>query len=152
LTTDELKAGQKKLIDSINKSENLGLSVSMAEGKDSSIKNAVSTLAITMERNFSPAIIYGNVKYAPAGGHYLLATGMVYCPKGTCSSDVVGLFINDSAYGSPAYSSSHPVRKLAISPRKYLAQDELELYWKPTGSRLPWLRRYMYLYNSSPRV
>ncbi len=140
------------MIDFINRSEKLGLSVSMVERKDSSIKNAVSTLATTMGRNFSPAILYGNVRYASAGGHYLLATGVVYCLKGTCSNDVVGLFINDSAYNSPAYSSSHPVRKLAISPRKYLSQSELEAYWKPTGSRLPWLRGHMYLYNSSPKV
>ena len=152
LTTAELKAGQKKLVDYINRSQRLGLNVSMTERKDSSIKNAISTLATTMGRNFSPAIIYGNVKYASAGGHYLLATGMIYCPEGTCSSDVIGLFINDSAYNSPAYSSSHPVRRLAISPRKYLSQNELESYWKPTGSRLPWLRGHMYLYNSSPRV
>ena len=105
-----------------------------------------------MKVNFSPVIIYGNVKYAPAGGHYLLATGMIYCPQGICADEVVGLLINDSAYNSPAYSPSHPVRQFAITPLKYLNQDELEVYWKPTGSRYPWMRGHMYLYNSSPRV
>jgi len=152
LTTDELKAGQKKLVDYINNTTNLGIRVTMTERKDSSIKNAISTLATTMAVNFSPAILYGNVKYAPAGGHYLLATGMIFCPQGTCSSEVVGLFINDSAYNSPAYSASHPVRQFALSTRKYLSQNELESYWKPTGSSFPWMRGHMYLYNSSPRV
>ncbi len=64
LTSDELKAGQKKIVDHINRTQGLGLTVSMAERKDSSIKNAVSTLATTICRNFSPAILYGNVKYA----------------------------------------------------------------------------------------
>ncbi|MCU7904424.1 MAG: hypothetical protein KZQ76_00980 [Candidatus Thiodiazotropha sp. (ex Epidulcina cf. delphinae)] len=152
LTTDELKAGQTKMVDYINRTKRLGINVAMTEGKEGSIKSAISTLATTMSVNFSPAILYGNVKYASAGRHYFLATGMVYCPKDTCSRDVIGLFINDSAYNSPAYSASHPVRRLAVSPRKYLSQNELESYWKPTGSSLPWLRKHMYLYNRSPRV
>ena len=154
LTTEELKAGQKKLVDYINRSKKLRLNVSMTEGKSDTIKNAISTLATTMGRNFSPAVIYGNTNItgSSAGGHYYLATGMIYCPKGTCSSDVVGLFLNDSIYNSPAYSAGSIVRKQAISPRKYMSQNELKAYWKPTGSRLPWMRGHMYLYNSSPRV
>jgi hypothetical protein len=126
----------------------------MKERKDKTIKNAISTLATTMGKNFSPAIIYGNVNItgSSAGGHYYLATGMIYCPKGTCSRDVVGLFINDSVYNSKAYSAGGIVRRQAISPRRYMSQNELASYWKPTGSRLPWLREHMYLYNSSPKV
>jgi hypothetical protein len=87
----------------------------MKERKDKTIKNAISTLATTMGKNFSPAIIYGNVN------------------------------ITGSSAGGI-------VRRQAISPRRYMSQNELASYWKPTGSRLPWLREHMYLYNSSPKV
>ena len=149
LTTAELKAGQAKMISYINRTKHLGLKTSMREGKRKTIKGGVSSIANLMTWNFSPAILYGNVKIpgAGAGGHYYLATGFLNCPKGTCTKDYIGLFVNDSVYNSPAYSNSNPVKWQAVTPRKYINYQELEARWKPTGSRLPWLRQHLFLYN-----
>jgi hypothetical protein len=154
LTAEELKTGQKKVVDYINKNIGLGLNVTMTEGKYSTIKDAVFSLARAMNQNFSPAIIYGNVNLpgASAGGHYYLATGAVYCPRGTCSSDLIGLFISDSVYNSPAYSANGAIRNQAIRPRELVWEEDLKFYWQPTGSAYPWRRGHIYLYNSSPRV
>jgi len=164
LTAVELKVGLRKLVDYINRTQNLGVNVIMTERKDSSIKNAISTLATTMKQNFSPAILYGNVNIPPTrkgyqitpganpGGHYYLATGVLFCPKGTCTKDIHGLFINDSAYNSPAWRVDSTIRKVAVRPRRLILEIDLKNYWRPTGSRYPWQRGHIYLYNSNPRV
>ena len=146
LTTNELKAGQRDIVNQLNERTRLGLNVVMREGKGSSIKDAVFSISRAMTHNLSPAIIYGNVKGGSPGGHYYLATGTVYCPEGTCNEDLnFGLFINDSVYGSPAFSATSPLGKRAIRPRQLLWEQDLQFYWQPTGSRWSWLRGHMYL-------
>ena len=151
LNTEELKQGQTKVIEYINETEKLGLNVHMNEAKMDSIKDAISDLNFRIGQNLSPAIIFGNVDIpgASPGGHYYLVTGAIYCPKGTCRNDVMGLYINDSVYDSSAYNAQSLIRKQAISPREYVTAQELESYWEPTGSRWPWRRGHMYLWNSS---
>lgn len=151
LNTVELKQGQAKVIEYINKTEKLGLNVTMNEAKMNSIKDAISDLNFRIGQNLSPAIMFGNVdiRGASPGGHYYLVTGVIYCPEGTCNRDVMGLYINDSVYNSPAYNGGSLIRKQAISPRDYVTAEELESYWEPTGSRWPWRRGHMYLWNSS---
>lgn len=134
ISTNELKSGIAKMVGHINQSQNLGLRVWMYERFNSDIKGAISIISNTMKANDSPVILYGNIKNGSAGGHYYLATGMINCPKGICSSDYFGLYINDSVYNSPAFPTSGVVGANAIPPRHYLNHGELETYWKKTGA------------------
>ncbi len=109
-----------------------------------------------MRINNSPAILYGNVKYGPAGGHYYIVTGVFDCDnynKGFCKKkNYKGFYLNDSVYGSQAYSAYNPVKQNAIPTRKYISEEELSSYWKPTGDRWFWRRKHMFLYNTSSRI
>ncbi len=125
----------------------------MSEYKNKTIKYGISRMMSYMRKNFSPAIIYGNVNGSPKlGGHYYLVTGMVYCPKGYCTKDVFGLFINDSVYNSNAWDKKSTIRKVAVTPRKLILAIDLKNYWLPVGDKLPWKRGHMFLYNSNSKA
>lgn len=152
LSTDEMKAGIKKVINLFNngKTWNKKIHAIMVEGSGSDTKSAISVIAKTMLANDSPVVLYGNVKNSPdAGGHYYLATGMLNCPKGICNADYIGLFINDSVYGSRANFTFPGVVANAIPPRFYINHKDLETYWKKTGHWNPWYRNHMFLANDS---
>ncbi len=140
------------MVNYVRNEDNIKINVNMLERKNVSIKSAVKFLSVQMRRNYSPAILYGNVKYGSAGGHYYLVTGVYNCDKGICKENYHGFYLNDSAYSSRAYSSFHPVRQNAISTRKYISEEDLASYWKPTGSSWFWKRKHMFLYDSSSRI
>ncbi len=144
LTTPEFKNGQSKIRRYLNRywsGFNFNI-YEMIEIKEDKIVYAINTIKRQMFKNYSTAIIYGNTDTAVsgAGGHYYLVTGAYYGAK-------LGLYINDSVYNSPAYPKGSILANQAISPRQYLSAKELEKYWKPTGSRLPWLRKHIFLVN-----
>jgi hypothetical protein len=164
LTTTELKSGINKLIKYVKDKYKLPLNMIMSEYKNKTIKDGISRMMSYMRKNFSPAIIYGNVNILPSrkgyqivpgampGGHYYLVTGMVYCPKGYCTKDVFGLFINDSVYNSNAWDKKSTIRKVAVTPRKLILAIDLKNYWLPVGDKLPWKRGHMFLYNSNSKA
>ena len=153
LTTTELKSGINKLTKYVKDKYKLPLNMIMSEYKNKTIKDGISRMMSYMRKNFSPAIIYGNVNGSPRlGGHYYLVTGMVYCPKGYCTKNVFGLFINDSVYNSKVWNDDSIIRKVAIRPRQLILEIDLKDYWKPTGSKIPWLRGHMFLYNSNSKA
>lgn len=153
LNTTELKAGIKKLHGYVNDRKGVPVNMVMTEHKQSTLKYSISKMMQAVRQNFSPAIIYGNVNGSPRlGGHYYLVTGMVYCPKGYCTKDVFGLFINDSVYNSKVWNDDSIIRKVAIRPRQLILEIDLKDYWKPTGSKIPWFRGHMFLYNSNSKA
>jgi hypothetical protein len=94
---------------------------------------------------YSPTIIYGNTYWGSAGGHYYTSTGEIYCDDILVKYNICsyrGLYINDSVYNSPAYPN---LSKSALVPSVFITADEMENYWKPTGSALPWLRKHYYI-------
>lgn len=166
LTTTELKSGINKLTKYVKDKYKLPLNMIMSEYKNKTIKDGISRIMSYMRRNFSPAIIYGNAniptvrkgnQIAPGarpGSHYLLVTGMIYCPKGkaACSKNIFGLFINDSVYNSQAWNSNSTMRRVAVTPRKLILEIDLKNYWLPTGHIIPWKRGHMFLYNSNSKA
>jgi len=155
LTTEELKKGIPIIVNYVRNVDRIRINVNMRERKNYSIRSAINFLSNQMQRNDSPAILYGNVKYGSAGGHYYIVTGVFNCNnynRGFCRTDYNGFYLNDSVYGSRAYSAYNPVKINAISTRKYISEDELASYWKPTGSKFFWLRKHIFLYNKSSRT
>ena len=166
LNTTELKAGIKKLYGYVNDRKGVPVNMVMTEHKQSTLKYSISKMMQAVRQNFSPAIIYGNVNIpssrkgyqytlgARPGGHYYLVTGMVFCPKvkAACSKNVFGLFINDSVYNSRAWNSNSTIRKVAVTPRKLILEIDLKNYWLPTGDKIPWKRKHMFLYNSDSKA
>ena len=166
LTTTELKAGVKKVAGYVKEKKKLPVNIIMSEYKNKTINHGISRVWAYMIKNFSPAILYGNVNIpssrkgyqivpgARPGGHYYLVTGVVNCPKlkRYCSKAVHGLFINDSVYNSKAWDKDSTVRKVAVTPRKLILKIDLKKYWLPTGHKIPWERGHMFLYNSNSKA
>jgi hypothetical protein len=150
LTTTELKSGINKLTEYVKDKYKLPLNVIMSGDKNKTINNGISRMMSYMRKNFSPAIMYGNVNGSTRlGGHYYLITGMVFCPKVDCGKKISGLFINDSVYNSKVWNEDSIIRKVAVRPSQLIFEIDLKNYWKPTGSKIPWLRGHMFLYNSN---
>lgn len=166
LTTTELKTGVKRVAGYVKEKKKLPVNMIMSEYKNKTINRGISRVWAYMIKNFSPAILYGNVNIpssrighqitlgAKPGGHYYLVTGVVNCPKlkRYCSKAVHGLFINDSVYNSKAWDEDSTVRKVAVTPRKLILEIDLKKYWLPTGHKIPWKRGHMFLYNSNSKA
>lgn len=130
LQIPELKAGLKKISDYTESRSNLDLDIdSIFEEPAPSIKLGVNWIFTSLKNNHKPSIIYGNIKGGLAGYHYYLAKGAVKIGDNTRA-----LWLNDSVYNSPAYSSTSSTRKNAINPNQLLSENELETYWKKTGA------------------
>lgn len=139
---------------------------------DQALQNYVMTNHLVVGHQTTPGIVYGNVPYGSAGGHYYSMAGAVHC-NNNCNNDYNGAYFFDSVFDSPAYSTTYkPKRKafpdglagdlywelesfiwsvgsgpgnLAISPGRFMTTEALEDYWEPTGASLPWNRKHYYL-------
>jgi len=148
LTTIEMKEGQNNIISILNNGYGLNVNVEMLESGDEDLTESIRVYFGSMMDNLSPAIMYGNVKFGSAGGHYYLIKGAVDCPTEICGKVYRGLFLNDSFYQSPAYTNIET--QYAVEAGEFLNSDELETYWKETGSAIYtwWRKKHLFLYNS----
>lgn len=165
LTTSELKNAIRPIVDLPHREYGW-------DTVDKAIQHYVRETHLVDEYQTAPGIVYGNVPYGTAGGHYYSMAGAVYC-NGNCNDDYNGAYFFDSVFDSPAYATVYkPKRKaypeglagdlywelsvfiwevgsgpgnLAISPGRFMTTDALEDYWEPTGASLPWNRKHYYL-------
>ena len=120
----------------------------------------------------NPFVVYGNTRSGSAGGHYYVTTGALYCSDRDVSSGLCnyrGLYLNDSVYGSPAYTPPPKPQRASYSsfisylvaltqyqsqmlfgtygliPSKFMTLTEVESYWEKTGSANPFERKHIFL-------
>lgn len=139
---------------------------------DQALKQYVRETHLVDTYQTAPGIVYGNVPYGDAGGHYYSMAGAVHC-SGYCNSDYNGAYFMDSVHNSPAYESTQEPKRSdfpddwsgytdywfewaewstnnfpsmhSITPGHFMTTEALEDYWKPTGASLPWNRKHYYV-------